>query len=232
MGAYKKHVAPPMKAAERQKLLHGLKAIDPDLYDAIIAVDPTGENHIKRNQKIKGGVGYAAFSSADGLPSFYFDPSLADDPYNEMLFVLAHELSHYVLGHLIFYPSIIVHRELNPKEIPPAFKIKGKKVAGQLPYVETFKKSWSRVQETEADRMAVIDFGIPIDDALCWLEKGIKDEDHSETTFQRTHPFRADRIKYLRALCPEIELRKAQKKQRKKIDYKALASEYLQEYEE
>ena len=80
--------------------------------------------------------------------------------------------------------------------------------------------------------MAVIDFGIPIDDAICHLEKSIKNEDRSETTFQRTHPFCADRIKNLDSLRSEVELRKAQKKHRKKIDYKALAAEYLQRYAE
>jgi peptidase M48-like protein len=225
MGAYKKHVIPPMKAAERQKLLNGLKTIDPDLYDAIIAVDPTGENHIKRSQKVTS----AYFYTEDGLPLFYVDKDLVDGPYEETLFVLAHELSHYVLDH-IFRPSTVVHREFSKEVAPQEFKIKGKKVAGQLPFVETFQKARTRIQETEADRMAVIDFGIPIEDALCWLEKARKDENRSTTTFQRTHPFAADRIKYLRALCPEIELRKAQKKKRKKIDYNALAADYLQRY--
>jgi hypothetical protein len=225
MGAYKKHVVPLMKTAERQKLLLGLKAVDPDLYDAIIAVDPTGENHIKRSQKVTS----AYFSTEDGLPLFYVDKDLVDGPYEETLFVLAHELSHYVLDH-IFRPATVVHREFSKEVAPQEFKIKGKKVAGQLPFVETFQKARTRVQETEADRMAVIDFGIPIDDALCWLEKAIKRENRSATTFQRTHPFAADRIKYLRELCPEIELRKAQKKKRKKIDYNVLATEYLQRY--
>jgi hypothetical protein len=173
MGYYNKHIknmVHPMATKERQKLLHGLKAIDLALYDAIIKVDPTGENHIKRSYD---GGSWTSVSTDDGLPLFHFDPSLVNDPYGEMLFVLAHELSHYILGH--FYEDYtIVHRELSKEDAPQEFKIKGKKVAGKLPFKETFKKSRDRVEETEADRMAVIDFGINIDDALCWLEKGIK----------------------------------------------------------
>src|SRR5579871_1529744 len=129
MSYYNQHIKKmvhPMATKERQKLLHGLKAIDPALYNAIIKVDLTGENHIKRSYD---GGSWTSVSTDDGLPLFHFDPSLVNEPYNEMLFVLAHELSHYILGH--FYENYtIAHRELSKEEAPRAFEIKGKKVAG------------------------------------------------------------------------------------------------------
>lgn len=227
-----KEMVTEMSTEERQKILQGFKTIDPDLYNAIIKVDPTGENHIKRSYI--GGT-WTLVSEVDGLPEFYFDQSVVDEPLNQMLCTLAHELAHYILGHFYEVYSLS-HPQLVKEGAPYEEFKKGKKVAGQLPFKETFDKARQRSKENEADRMIVIDFGLPIDDAIAHAKHLlVKAEEeylklpHKET-FQTTHPLWANRIKHFESLRSEAELRRAQKKQRKPVDYDALAKKYLKKY--
>jgi hypothetical protein len=225
----------PMTAAERKKIMEAIKSVDPAAYEAIVKVDPTGENHISRDYTGSGGTIDA--SVVDGLPDLRIDPFYSTLPFNELRAVIAHELAHYVLGH--FFESYrLTHRILKAKtEGAQSFGKKGKKVAGQLPFKETFTNARQRVEENECDRMAIIEFGIPIDDAIAQANRVLIEVKEKELknpqkeTFQSTHPLWAARIKHLESLRPEVELRKAQKKQRKPIDYEALAKKYLKKYE-
>jgi hypothetical protein len=67
-------MVPRMTVEERQKLLQGIKAVDQDAYDALIKVDPTGENHVKRSYD--GGT-WTTVSEVDGYPVLNFEPSVA-----------------------------------------------------------------------------------------------------------------------------------------------------------
>jgi hypothetical protein len=228
-----KDMAPRMTTEERQKLLQGIKAVDQGAYDAIIKVDPTGENHIKRSHS--GGTWIIA-SKVDGYPVLNLEPSVVEQSWNEMLCTIAHELSHYVLGHL-YETYNLSHRELNAERTSREFK-KGKKVAGQLPFTETFERARSRIKENEADRMMIIQFGINLDDAisqakrlLVKAEEASSDMPHKET-FQETHPLWINRIKQFESLRPEVELNKARNVQRKKINWKQLARKYVKKYKE
>ena len=164
-------VVSPITYEERQKFLQGIKAVDPTAYDAIVKVDPTGENHIKRHYGVGGNNASMLPSPIDGLPEFHIDATIILNPWNEMLFTVAHELSHYVLGHF-FEAYQLSHRVLGTeKEGAQSFGKKGQKISGQLPFKQTFENARQRVKENECDRMAIIDFGINIDKCYCKREK-------------------------------------------------------------
>ncbi len=92
--------------ATRTYVLEIIKSLAPELYEEIIAVDPTGRNHITftSNDNI-----YAS-QADDGLPRITLTPSffMHFSP-GEQQFLIAHELSHYVLGHL-FRPPLPHHK--------------------------------------------------------------------------------------------------------------------------
>jgi len=218
----------PINAEERYNFLKGLRAIDPTLYDTIIKVDPKGKNHIRRGDN---GIGVTV-SSIDGLPVFYIDSNVIDRPRNELLFSIAHELSHYVLGHN-FEEYQLSHPILADEKIIEQTVKKGKKVAGLLPFEETFKKARQRIQENEADRMAVIEFGINIDDAIARLKSAAKEglsQDKYRVTFQSTHPMGPARMKHMESLRVEVELNKIYGIQRKPINWEQLAQKYVEMY--
>jgi hypothetical protein len=227
-----KDMVPRMTTEERQKLLRAIKAVDKSAYNALIKVDPTGENHIKRSHD--GGT-WTTVSEVDGYPVLNFEPSVAEQSWNDMLCTIAHELSHYVLGHFYEIYSLS-HRELTKEGGSREFK--GKKVAGQLPFNETFEKARSRIKENEADRMMIIQFGINLDDAIAQAKRLLvkAEETYSEVphkeTFQEMRPLWVNRIKHFESLRPEVELNKAHNVQRKKINWKQLAREYLKKYKE
>ena len=228
-----------------------IKGLAPELYKLIIAVDPTGAGHIKR--KYAETTAAVAPSFKDGLPEIDIGLELQKLPKNEARFTLAHELSHYVLGH--FQPPTVAHKELQKTEAPALthealqkvameeFK-KGKKAykpfkvspSKQLVFEESFKKAFSRTQELEADRFAVIEFGVPIDDAIARAKRGATEAEEQKMktpekeTFTITHPLWMARIKQLEDLRREIELHKVQKRQPKQIPWKELAENYLKDY--
>lgn len=51
---YKVAYVPPITKDEQQQVMEILKDIAPDLYTLIVKVDPTGENHVKRNDEYPG----------------------------------------------------------------------------------------------------------------------------------------------------------------------------------
>jgi len=221
-------IIPQITNKERKKFLEGVKAVDHTLYDEITERDPMGIWHIKRDYL--GSNMAVSIQGDDGLPLFFIDHTVVDKPWNELLFGIAHELSHYVLGHtgegyLSRHQSrhpMLAREETLIQEIK-----KGKKVAGLLPFKETFEKARDRIKENEADRMAVIEFGVSIDDAIAaakWFveREGEIQHPHKET-FKRTHPMWLSRIKHLESLRNEVELNKEHKVQRKPIDWRQLA---------
>lgn len=111
-------------------------------------------------------------------------------------------------------------------------------MSGQLVFEGTFNLAQARAREYEADRMAIIDFGITIDDAiaaakrLLELVKEHEIEMPKKETFKTSQPLWKDRIEHLESLRPEVELNKACKVQRKPVEWKKLAQEYLHKYEQ
>lgn len=212
---------------ERRYILELMRLIDPSLYDAIVEVDPTGINHILWSDFF--GISLTS-SDIDGLPIILIDRhTLAHlNPYEQQAF-LAHELGHYVLKHLqrAQTPS---HDYFFERASDNRSFAKGKKVAGQLAPYETFRLAAERIQEHEADRSAILDFGIDIDIMLSAARKIIDLSaqlgDIDGPTFQRTHPLWVDRIKHLESLRSEVELRTAKQEPLKRFDWKMLAKEY------
>lgn len=200
-----------------------IKNIAPSLYEAIVEVDPTGVNHIKRHYE--GSNTAIRPSQVDGLPVIYVGAESAQVPIKYQRVTVAHELGHYALGH--FFKKPIKKHKVLEKEIP--FEI-----GGTLPFKKSFEHSFSRIQEFEADRFAVIEMGVSIDDAIAQAKSWIAKEEEllatpEKETFKRTHPFARARIQQFEDLRREVELHKAQKRQTKPIDWKSLAAEYLKD---
>lgn len=218
-------------ADERKYILEIIKEFAPVLYQEIVTVDPSGADHIKSHS---GGGAAVNSSVKDGLPDILVGYNYLHLPKNELRAALAHELSHYVLGH--FKELILTHKALQ-KVATQEFK-KGKKVIGQLPFEESFSSAYSRIKEFEADRFAVIEFGIPIDDAIAWAkDRALAGKEHQletpqKETFKTTHPLWMARIKQFEELRREVELNKARNKKPAQIDWKKLAANYLQEWKQ
>lgn len=223
-----------LKLLNQKKNVMGIiKDIAPSLYKVIVAIDAYGFNHIKIDDTLGTSNAGVAPSTEDGLPLFVIGSEIINKPQGELRFIIAHELGHYALGHYGLpdpkrpRPT---HKELQ-KTGTEEFK-KGKKVSGQLDFGPTLSTAFNRTQELEADRFAIIELGVSIDDAIAGigglastkLEQQLKAPE--KATFTRTHPLAAARIKQLEDLRPEVDLYKAQKRQPKPIDWEALAAEY------
>ncbi len=215
---------------ERSYVLELIKSIDPMLYEAIVESDPSGIHHLFWTD---GGLA-STFSEMDGLPVILVDRYILNllNPYEQRCFI-AHELGHYVLKHLQGpqTPSHDYFFERSADDDTPFAK--GKKVSGQLSAYQTFKFAAERILEHEADRSAIMDFGIDIDIALSAARKirdGTERFEHTRETFKRTHPLWDDRIKHIESLRPEVELRIAKQQQPVRFNWKQLAKEYMQEF--
>ncbi len=204
---------------ERNAVLEVIRSLAPELYDLIITVDPTGENHIKRHAN-KDGASVAA-SPIDGLPVIKIGTNWihrSDDAWT-----IGHELGHYVLGHCGLITKTEPFCETLSKKINSETSgYQGKKVDHKkketnplINFQETFKNTYSRNQEYEADRFALVDFGINLDNAVvAALNEDVFEENETfndenprnKATFRKMHPLMDDRIKHMQSLSREIEL--------------------------
>lgn len=215
---------------ERNYILTLIKSIDPTLYEVMVEDDPSGIRHIFW----KDGELASTFSEIDGLPVIFVDRYILGllDPAEQQS-CIAHELGHYVLKHLQG-PQTPSHDYFFERsaddDIPFA---KGKKVSNQLPAYQTFKFAAERIQEHEADRSAVMDFGVDIDIMLSAARKirdGTEAFEHTRKTFKRTHPLWDDRIKHIESLRPEVDLKIAKQQQPVRFNWKQLAKEYMESF--
>lgn len=215
---------------DREHVLEIINSLDPDLYKAIITVDPTGERHILLHDD------FIASNAAidDGLPVIFIEPGVFEKyPQDLLRAIIAHELGHYVSGHF-FENNEPTHSYLfeHDGDEYPTLK-KHNNMSGQLPARETFYLSRTRITEYEADRSEILDFGIDIDTAIKAAqilqkedqEKQIKNP--GKKTFKRTHPFWSDRIKQFESLRKEVEVRKARGQKLPKFNWQELAAQYL-----
>jgi Zn-dependent protease with chaperone function len=224
---------PAISATEQSKIMEIIKNLSPSLYEAMIKVDPTGADHIKRREeKYKPSarlnlVGVLP-SAKDGLPVVYIESRVIQIPEKQLRFIIAHELGHYALQHPLESP-ILTHRVLR-KLGAIEFK-KGKKISSQLPFTETFEFAFSREKEFEADRFAIIELDIPIDDAIAaakeWIAESEELKKHETPTFKSTHPLSTARIDQFENLRREVELNKIHGRKPIDINWKKLAAYYL-----
>ena len=157
--------------SDRKLVLSIINDLAPSLYETIIKFDPTGIDHIKEHEdKYNASVNY---SLDDGLPIIYIGSEEIKLPILELHRLIGHELGHYVLNHIKKKPTLS-HKLLQKEVSGEEFK-KGKKVAGQLPFEKTFERAFSRIQEYEADRFAVIELGVPIDSAIAASKRRIRE---------------------------------------------------------
>jgi hypothetical protein len=220
-------VPAPISPQEQAAVMNVIKSLTPALYAAITEVDPAGSMHIKRHY----GTGASVIPSEfDGLPLIRIDEDFIKEPFNEQRFSIGHELGHYVIGHFAEAYQLS-HPTFGSKQhgISEEFK-KGKKVSGQLPFESTFEKAYQRTKEDEADRFAILELEVNINDGISLakrlLEKAKEHEIVSpeKETFITTHPLWINRIKHLEELRREVEIRGNRKPAT--IDWKKLAEHY------
>lgn len=217
---------------EVQRTLRIINSIDPTLYAAIIKVDPTGEEHVKPQETYSGSPFACDISPKDGLPVIYVNKrgqELSDDHFRA---IVAHELGHYISGNMyetFGRESEIVHAGLFKTPVSKEFK-KGKKVRGQLPARESFNRAYTRVQEYEADRSSILDFGIDVDTAIeayTILQNLLETKKQRENPLMMTHPLGSKRIDQFKDLAKEVELRKARNEPRPQINWEEHAKRFL-----
>jgi ankyrin repeat protein len=188
-----------------QYIVSIIKSLAPALYEAIVAVDSMAMDHITRHSDANNAS--VSVSCVDGLPVIRVGDNTQNWPLKELNFVIAHELGHYALGHL--------------KSKEPSKKF--------------LQLAFNRTEEYEADRFAIIDLGVPVDDAITWAQNAINEQNKYKIsnsrydTLNSTHPLSKARITHFEELRREVELRKAQKRAPQKIDWKKIAEDYLKE---
>jgi len=217
----------PLPEQSRQKILAIIQKLAPELYSEMIAMDPTGKDHIKADGSATGASVRA--SSEDGLPVLLIGEETLQETEGQLLWTIGHELSHYVNGDN--RPSSpLVHKAMGGNDSTLQEYAPGQKLSVQLPFEGTFKKAKSRTQEFAADRGSTMYFGTDINAGIELTEKWAKEEsyDHPEKeTFTRTHPLSGGaRQAHLESLRDEVALHRAQGKSLPSIDWKALIREY------
>ncbi len=147
----------------RLYILKLINSIAPEVYNAIIIVDPTGQNHIVNENS---GSMHIQASNEDYLPIIFIDKKKMVHISREVLKAsIAHELAHYALGNDIERNKISLNHEfLLPtkwilyKDCLLRTRIKGRKVqiSGKFNASPVFQGSSGRIREHEADRFAVL----------------------------------------------------------------------------
>ena len=213
---------PELTQTEKMKIMEIIESLDYTLYQELVAVDPMGVEHIQADKERGAAV---MPSIEDGLPIFAVSARALKLPARELRFILAHELGHYVLRHYIQdFEYNVCHRALT----------KQPKLPGKLSFEDAFHYAYDRTVEDEADRFAIIEFRINVDDAIALAERWRLEVQEDELrnpekkTFQRGHPLWATRIQHLNALRGEVELRRAKNLLPTPINWKALAKENLE----
>ncbi len=203
----------PIIEEEREAFLQELQSIASELYEEFRKIDPTAKDHIIRYPH--SAYNNAAYvSRKDGLPVIAVGTGWLDSPARR--WALAHELGHYVLGHLGI--------------------IERKKTTGPLDFKELAKEDYSNNKEYEADKFAIVDLRISLDDPTRahleeYATKQSKEYDdatsYEKATFESTHPLWKKRIKYMEHLEREIkEYKDYYGDNPTPIDWASLAEEY------
>lgn len=190
--------------AKINEVLEMVKSIDRRAYDAIVKKDPAGKKHVHIDERLVGAVLASVKPlTDDGLPLIQVGASdFFAKSKKEQRFIIAHELAHYKFGH---FKELIVFRNSSKDHL--------------------IKLAAERSLENEADRSAVLDFGVNVDDVIEILKAWAKEEYKTPKTLGRTHPTWAVRLKHAEELRRELETRP--KGMVKPIDYEELAGKYL-----
>lgn len=211
------------------EVLNYIKLLAPNLYDIYMEIDHEG-NPLYRSHIIRGPDLACDCSAKDGYPIIMVGKNFMSESDGDKRFGIAHELSHYLLGHVLSsenderevkYNFI---QELHGRSFAEAgydlsdIDIISKPKLDQdlksefLNFGETFYNSYSREQEFEADRSAALEFGVNPIDGVNWLARMIKEDEKNEIidmgTFNETHPKNYARIEQLNILNRELPLRR------------------------
>lgn len=159
-----------------------------------------GAHHIVWNEELGAGNISVQPSNKDGLPVIYVGSLASQIPREQLKFIIGHELGHYVLYHL----------------------------SASAPFQEILQRAFSRSQESEADKFAIMELGVRIDDAIAAGKNLSSFTFNTPSALQSTHPFWETRIQHFNELRRELE---ARRRQPQVINWKALAAQYLKKFE-
>ena len=205
---------------ERYHRLYILKIINslaPELYNEIIKVDQNGEDHIIYNDKSYYGATIKAAN--DGLPLLKVGERFPKRGYLSNRCTIAHELGHYVLlGHTEDKLAAIKHSSLATINSYPSCP------GIRLDFKCAFLYSQLRIQEYEADRFAVLNMGMLINDMIKTFNT--RDANHGNKTFNATHPRLEQRLEHIKNLKREVELQKAHGGKLPQINWNSLIEEH------
>lgn len=194
---------------DRRYILELIEVLAPDLYNLFLSSDdPTGIDHFRLlSESQKGATAMVLYYPIDGLPLIAIEEDFKKLPFGQQLFIIAHELAHYALGHTELLNPINLVNESDRAMLD---------------------RTRSRVNESEADRFAILEFGAKIEDAIDTM-KSIHDRASADgyvakTSFESTHPLFDGRVKQLQDLVRELEL--SARRPPILVDWAKLASDY------
>ena len=217
-------LAAPLSDKDLNYVLGVIESISPFLYFSLLTVG--ANKYIRSYDGVIAAVGCWKNGS---LPHILIAPDFMKTSFASQRFTMAHEIGHYILGHISNDTSKFKHKRF--REIILGFLKKNglveglsqdeieKKIDSCRDYMQhVFDNSRSRIQEYEADRFAVVNMGVPIADGVAsFLEdqeiiKSIKENDKDAlfpedvALWRQSHPVLSTRIAHLESLAPEVEL--------------------------
>ena len=215
----------PLK--ERTAVLALIKSLAPELYQEIVAVDPTGKDHLKFDKYPTNAS--VSRSPKDDLPVITLGKNILQDPQEEQRFIIGHELGHYALGHRDLSHHKPIHTTLKTVPDLPQDSATERKNS-RFKFEEAFCRAYSRENEYEADRFSILTMKTNSDAASSWFQKSTlqaqSQNKSARHTFLNTHPQNHARIEHFESLSREVELQKARGEKGAPINWKALIEKY------
>lgn len=173
-------------------VLNIIKELAPPVYDMFLKTDERLEKHIIEFYQRDN---FAVSCGLSGLPVLFYGSDFYLLPHNQQKAIVGHELGHYVLGHYNENKALnISFLHLTDKEIGPVMKS-----------VNTFIASYTRVNELEADRFAVLNLGVPAEDMIDMLINLYTDTKNKHSSIGHDHPSIQSRVDQLEDLKRDLE---------------------------
>ncbi|MDP3788741.1 MAG: M48 family metalloprotease, partial [Candidatus Chromulinivorax sp.] len=180
----------------RPKMLAMIQELAPELHTKITEFDKDGSQHIV----VGNSLGSVNSLTSDGLPEIKLGYNFMKLSPNIQRAIIAHEIGHYALEHLIV--RLTTYKEDNLGGIfNETTAITSNK---KLKPTEALNNAYIRTYEYEADRFAMVNMGASYNDVEAMI-KSLSNTDWC-TTFKVDHPLNQDRLKQFQAIASEMEV--------------------------